>query len=172
MTRRPSGIEWGSTLDAATGEALGEDLKGYKSAVGANEIDFGPHLAAIAERGQTRRYIQIHSHPESTALSDQDVALLIANDPLQMIVVAGVNGTWGVMAITDQVASARTFEAGRAARRAYQAIYLSLMPAITEQGFREGWDAPEARRIVTHRTSEIIAPQLGLRYHRVALKGG
>lgn len=168
-TRRPRGVEYGSTLDAETGAADGEDLQGTRSPSGANEIDYSPHLERLAP---DRPYILLHSHPESTAFSDQDVALLVAYSPIRIAVVAGVNGTWYVVAkLADHTAPTGTHEAGRMAGARYRAEFLRLKPALEEQVRADEVDENEARRLNTHETCLSIAPDLGLGYHRLLLRG-
>lgn len=164
-TRRPRGLEYGYTLDAETAAAVGEDLRGTRSPRGANEIDYSPHLTRLEPE---RPYIVIHSHPESTAFSDQDVALVVAYAPLRIAIVAGIDGTWYVLAkLPGHVAPTGTPDAGLAAGARYRAEFLRLKPALVERVHAGELTEREARCLNTHETCVNIAPALGLRYHRL-----
>ncbi len=57
-------------------------------------IGIRPHLAQMVSG---ERYIQIHTHPKSTALSPGDLALFAEYSPIMVMAVAGRNGSWFVL---------------------------------------------------------------------------
>jgi hypothetical protein len=84
-TRR-SNREHAVTLDAETGEQLGEELVGDRFS-----FDLGPHLR-VMQPGQG--YVQIHTHPSDCAFSLPDAAMLHRFPTVRAVLVVGVRGTW------------------------------------------------------------------------------
>lgn len=167
LTRRPTGIEYGQTIDIASGKLLGPDLRGEWSDRNKNSISFRPHLRLIEQHGGKHRYVQVHSHPQSTAPSDLDVAILVAHHALQAMVVAGVNGTWYLVAKDSREPPPVDYDSGDRAGALFRRTFLELLPLVDE-AIEAGrvTTHEDALRLHTHLTWERIAGPLNLQYHR------
>jgi hypothetical protein len=79
-----------------------------------------------------RRYVVLHTHPEDTSFSPDDIGLLVAHQAIVAVIAVGADGTWyvGSFAPDRPVPSVRTIYDGYGA--AYQATvdqYDFLQPA-------------------------------------------
>jgi proteasome lid subunit RPN8/RPN11 len=157
-TRRRA-TEFAALLDASTGSPVGSVLGGV-----ADEVDIRPHLRALRAG---RSYVQVHSHPASTAFSDADALMLVRYPSVHLSCVVGLDGTWYVLgrergsSLPDPSA---LYSVYHAAMNSKVGRYRHLA--------RSGRLTPrEADRALSHAVWEQIAPGLGLRYDRVEPEG-
>lgn len=87
-TRR-RGVEHAVTLDAESGQTVGPMLTGT-----TNSTDLSTHLFLLHS---DRKYVQLHTHPRSTSLSQLDLLVFAENDPISVMVVVGADGSWHVL---------------------------------------------------------------------------
>lgn len=79
------GVEFAAMVDVESGAELGARLRGVEDGV-----IIAPHLEAMVPG---RRYVQIHTHPASSAFSPQDAAILVQRNGVAAIHVVGEDGT-------------------------------------------------------------------------------
>lgn len=156
---RDSGVEYAAMLDAETGNALGNDIKGEK--------DFASIAAHIEKMQPGKRYIQIHTHPNSSSFSGTDVALLFYHQGpernIQSIYVVGVDGTRYIISREPGVQVATPEEI----KIAFHAEIERLRPKW-EGKYRSGeLTAEQAWKEHTHEAWTNIAKKLGFKYNRL-----
>jgi hypothetical protein len=109
-----------------------------------------------------RRYVQLHTHPRSSALSTQDAILLTSHPRLAVSVVVGLDGTWYVLSKPAGAAPAPALVGQR-----YRQEVAARTPAYQAR-IQAGELTPQAAwRDHTHQAWLATAPQVGLRYDRV-----
>ncbi len=156
---RASGVEYAAMLDAETGNQLGVDLKGIEHSV---------NIAAHIEQMQLgKRYIQIHTHPNSSSFSDIDVALLFYHQGpernIQSIYVVGVDGTRYIISREPGVQIATPEEIKLAFR-----VEIERLRPKWEGKYRSGeLTADQAWKEHTHEAWTNIAKKLGFKYNRL-----
>ena len=111
-----------------------------------------------------RHYVVLHTHPGSTSLSVLDVALLVAQPAVAMVIAVGTDGTWyiGSLDTQRQRPSLRTIYDG------YDATYRATVDqydALTTAG---RLSQRQAGRRHSHEVWVQAGPALGVRYDRVA----
>jgi hypothetical protein len=120
--------------------------------------DIRPHLAAM-QAG--RRYVQVHTHPRSSALSAQD-AILFGSYPALGVSVVGLDGTWYVLSKPAGAALVPALVGQR-----YRQEVAARTPAYQARVQAGELDPQAAWRDHTHQAWLATAPQVGLRYDRV-----
>jgi hypothetical protein len=153
------GVEFAAMLEADTGEPLGEVLGG-----GEQVVDARPHFRAMLAG---RRYVQIHSHPSSSAFSRQDALILTSFPELRASVVIGLDGTWYVLSRTDANASILP----ELVSVRFQGRFAALWPTYRALVQTQLVPASEAWRAHSHDIWTHIGPELGLRYDRIEAGG-
>ncbi|NPV30505.1 MAG: hypothetical protein HPY58_12825 [Firmicutes bacterium] len=156
---RASGVEYAAMVDAETGNSLGVDIKGIEHSV---------NIAAHIEQMQPgKRYIQIHTHPNSSSFSDIDVALLFYHQGpernIQSIYVVGADGTRYIMSREPGVRVATPEEI----KLAFQ-VEIEVLRPKWEEKYRSGeMTADQAWKEHTHEAWFNIAKKLGFKYNRL-----
>ncbi|MGH2350363.1 MAG: hypothetical protein ACRDJN_01960 [Chloroflexota bacterium] len=152
---RTSGHEWAATLDASTGDPVGGPLHGA-----GKDIDLRSHFELLSP-GHT--YVTVHTHPMSSPPSPGDVLVLVANPSIDLVSVAGVDGTWYVVARSPE--GPRISD--RAVRLRFTAEFLRLRPGFDAQAMAGTLPPQEALTALLDTIWQRIAPSLGLHYDRV-----
>lgn len=149
-----TGIEYGATFEAGTGEAVGELLVG-----GGHDLDFSAHGRLLQA---DRRYASVHTHPASSPPSHHDAVALATTPPLSLLAVVGVDGTWYVV---SRVPGQAQVDADRTAELFAAAFLIARREALRAQQAR-GWTDSHTRTAMLDALWRTVAPRLGLRYDR------
>jgi hypothetical protein len=142
-------------VDAETGEELGPAVTGS-----TDRLELGPLLRRIAPG---RRYVCVHTHPESSSFSPYDVALLLRFPAIQVVTAVGVDGSWYVVSLEPD----QPMPAVNAMAAAVQAARDELAPRFEALVQTGALTRQAARRELSHLIWQRVAPPLGLRYDRV-----
>lgn len=145
-------------LDAETGAVVGAELSGTERGV-----DIRPHLEVLPKG---RRYVQVHTHPRSTAFPDVDAVLLVQHAGLDVMLVIGLDGTWYVLSKHPEDPPPATRQAAEQVYAAFWAEIGQLVPGFECQPRASSLPADEARKQLTHALWERVAGRHGLRYDR------
>lgn len=146
---RLHGLEFAALLDAQTGGQLLPIVSGD-----ADEVDTSPLLR---ETSPGRAYVGVHTHPRSQPFSLADIALLLAQPAIHLVVAVGRDGSWYLMSVAPNVVPG---DIG-----ALRAVFAEVAEATIEQ-----YRAPPyrsiaaARRAHLHAIWEQVSPRLGLQY--------
>lgn len=123
-------------------------------------------VCAAARGGPRRLYASIHTHPGSSAFSDDDAIVLVTHEPICVMVVIGADGTWYLLSTLPSAAPPQPTAIGQAFADAVDA----LTPAYQAQVDTGALSPATAWREMSHRIWNTIANSLGLRYHRVEVE--
>jgi hypothetical protein len=142
-------------IDAASGERLGAIIEGQH-----DTIDIQSHYAAMRPE---RRYVQLHTHPRSSAPGRADAAIVIRRAAIASVVVAGGDGSWYVL---SKVPGAEPADVDTMRRRWVEVhdTLDRLYGPLVEAGVV---DVEAAWRAETHEIWQRIAADLRLRYDRL-----
>ena len=148
-------IERGVLIDAETGDLLDGVIAGS-----GDRLELGPLLIGMAPG---RRYVCVHTHPDSTSLSVLDVGLLVEHPAVVFVAALGVDGTWFAGSFDPQ----QPLPSSQAVYEAYVTTYHVTLEQY--QALRAAGQL--TRRQVARRHSHDIwvqaGPVLVLRYDRV-----
>lgn len=152
------GIEFAALIDANTGEQLGPILGGI-----SRTVDARPLLRAMQP---VHEYVEVHSHPESSAFSWQDAGILARNPALRATLIISADGTSYALsrvpgALPPTIAAIRS---------AYLAGYTALLPRYRELVQSGAASAHEAWREHSHEIWQRVSNPLNLRYDRLEPK--
>jgi hypothetical protein len=150
-----AGVEFGAMVDAATGAPVGHILRGE-----VHTVD--PHLHFL-DMEPGREYVHLHTHPNSTPISDADAIVFVLQRSLRAITVIARDGSW--YALSRQAGT--QVETSRAIAARFDAEMYARVSAAIVAGRRAGLSDEEILRRVMHEVWTAITPQLGLQYDRV-----
>jgi hypothetical protein len=148
-------VELAAVFDDATGERVGEVLRGHE-----DHVSVRSHIDALRPG---HRYVQIHTHPASGSLSDVDLTLLLGNPPLRTMVVVGQDGTWYFVSKLRGEPTTDPEEAYDEWGALFEALYPRYQAAVEVGTLTEA----EALRVMTNEILTTLAPALRLRYDRL-----
>ena len=130
-------------LDASDGLAVGPPITG---------TEFATTVSAHIQRFRPgRTYVQIHTHPNSTSFSPDDVLFLATQPQVRTSIVVGIDGTWYLLSrLSDD--STRN-------------------PRLPYDDYRREYRQLEQEQVTSaerpHAVMERIAERHGFRYDRV-----
>lgn len=139
-TRR-RGVEHADTLGMLDGVPVGPTIVG--TSIGT---DLSSHLDRLRV-GLT--YVQVHTHPRSTAFSHYDLSLLTDNRVIRTMVALGIDNCWHVLSKPDELHVANAHV---------------VMDAFLDELRRAAADVPPNER--PHVATELVSARFGLRYDR------
>jgi hypothetical protein len=149
------GIEFAALIEARDGEQLGPIIGGVGRTVDARSL-----LEAMLPGHD---YVQVHSHPESSAFSWQDAGILIRHQGLRATMVVGADGTVYLLSQIPESASPTLM----AIRAAYFTAYGELLNhyrSLVQSGHSS---AQSAWREHSHEIWQHVSGPLNLRYDRL-----
>jgi hypothetical protein len=149
------GVEFAALLDADSGRRVGRILGGR-----GDQVDASPHLRAMRPG---REYLALHTHPDSTAFSQADAALLLLFPRIRALSLVGADGTWYALSVAPNLARPNPVDLAFAMRQRY----LALRPSYEARSRTGELTQAAARRELSHELWTDVARQFGLRYHRV-----
>ena len=139
-TRR-RGVEYAALVDIA-GRPLGDPVTGR-----IDETDLRPLFRRISD--PAAQYVQVHSHPTSTAFSDRDGLVLLDHAALTVMAVIGADGTWFVLS-KGPTAGAQGRQSLERLFGAFWDEFERLQPHFAGLVSAAGKDDAWARRLLIH----------------------
>ena len=149
--------EHAGMVDARTGERLGPITAGTRRGVG-----FADQIQAAQASGVTSA-IAVHTHPGSSSFSEADAAAFDQAPLVTLLAVAGADGTWYVLSLEPGTPPPTEDEI----EERYNDVLDHLEPAYHALVYAGSLTEKRAWRDLTHEIWDVIAPGLGLRYHRI-----
>jgi hypothetical protein len=153
-TRREGG-ECAALIDLESGSLVGNVLVGDQ-----DEVNLTEQIAAMSP---VRRYIQVHTHPEGTSLSDADAAILLGQRPLAAMVLFGTEGTTYLLSKRTDLRQMPQLTTVIEWNRAYEELYPRYQHAVRSRRLSQ----VEARRRHTHSVMQRLSRTFDLRYSRI-----
>jgi hypothetical protein len=147
--------EFGVLIDADTGEQIGAVVAGTR-----DRLELGAALRAVR---LDRRYVCVHTHPESASLSILDIALLVQHRPIAAVIAVGSNGTW----YAGSLDPAKVCPTLREVFDTYYAAYEGTIEKYVALRASGDLTRRQAARLHSHEIWERAGPALGLRYDRL-----
>lgn len=96
------GVEFASTLDIHNGEEVFKELMGIR-----DKVDINPHLFLMQK--YNGNYIQIHTHPDESPFSLEDVEVFLNTEQIKVMIAIGSEGSLFLLSKQDNVQKANQY---------------------------------------------------------------